>query len=489
MRGARPYRIAWAAALAPALAGCGNGAGGSAPAVDPRDELVPVTVDRIRAEPLQRRVAVVGTLYPDEEVVLSNEVEGRVVEIDADVGDLVAPGAKLLRLDDTDYRLKLEQARFDLLEVLAKLNLTDTDRLAQLDVRQLPAVRGASAEKAFAKAELDTAGAAVRSAEADVKGAVAELANAEVKLRDAEANRRSGAATEQEVLDRRTRRDAIASAADAARARLEAARARVQSSQAKLEAAGAQEAIAIADSVALTAQARRKKAAVDQADKDAADTVVSAPRPKAAAGATGAGGARRYTVTARRVAVGDFARVPTELFRLMFTDPLKLRVHVPERYVGEVVGRQAVELRVEAYSEIFQGAVSRINVVNEVNRTFEVEIIVPNGHGRLNPGGFAKADILTRTDAGVPMVPQEALISFAGVTKFFLLDESAGGPVAREVQVRPGEAREFPGPRPGSTERWVEVRPVDPKVVLKPGMKLIASGATRLAEGTRVKVK
>jgi multidrug efflux pump subunit AcrA (membrane-fusion protein) len=162
---------------------------------------------------------------------------------------------------------------------------------------------------------------------------------------------------------------------------------------------------------------------------------------------------------------------------------------VPERYVGEVRKDQAVELRVEAYAEPFRGVVGRINVVNEVNRTFEVEIVVPNGQGRLKPGSFAKADILTRTDDGVIMVPQEALVSFAGVTKFFLLDESGKSPVAREVRVHIGKSREFAGRDTSEPERWVEVRPVNPKTVLSPGMVLITSGNARLAEGTRVRVK
>ena len=108
----------------------------------------------------------------------------------------------------------------------------------------------------------------------------------------------------------------------------------------------------------------------------------------------------------------------------MLDHVLKLRVTVPEKYKPEVRIGQPVAVRVEAYpNRVFAGTVTRINpTVDTVNRTFMVEIEVPNYERTLSAGGFAQAEILTRTDSDILTVPPEAIVSFAGVTKVFVAE-------------------------------------------------------------------
>ena len=47
---------------------------------------------RVEVQSYRRTVESVGSLFPDEEVTVSSEVEGRVEQVLADVGDRVAPG-------------------------------------------------------------------------------------------------------------------------------------------------------------------------------------------------------------------------------------------------------------------------------------------------------------------------------------------------------------------------------------------------------------
>src|SRR5262245_23343944 len=83
----------------------GNGVGGNgdaAPKKDPAPREKPavaVTVEPVTPRPIQRGVGVVGTLFGQEEVVLSAKVDGRIVKIHHDVGDSVRPGTPLLELD------------------------------------------------------------------------------------------------------------------------------------------------------------------------------------------------------------------------------------------------------------------------------------------------------------------------------------------------------------------------------------------------------
>ena len=57
------------------------------------------------ARSVRRTVSAVGSLYGRDEVNITPKVEGRVVKIHRDVGDVVRPGDVLLEIDPTDYQL------------------------------------------------------------------------------------------------------------------------------------------------------------------------------------------------------------------------------------------------------------------------------------------------------------------------------------------------------------------------------------------------
>jgi len=471
------------------VAGCKPQGSGNAGKVERPP--VAVTVATARAETLQRRVTVVGSLHADEEVLVSNKIAGRVIEILADVGDWVEPGKELARIDPTDYQQRHDQAKFDLVETLAKLNMPVDADFTKIDIRKLPAPSAVAAETRTAKAEIDSAEADLKSFMADIEGARAELDNGEMKYLEAVRNRKIGAATEDEVADRLTRRAALKAALDGRLAKLESARVKIRTAQAKYEFAQATETIVAADAGAMIAQAERKRKIVEATKTALDETTIFAPKPKRKAdGPDLPPGPRKYFVTVRSAAEGDYADEPKPLFHLMFLDPLKLKVFVPERFFGEVKLGQTVELRVSAYDRVFEGTVQRMNVVDPTNRTFEAEITVRNGERLLQPGGFAKSAILTRKDAGVVMVPQESIVSYAGVVKLFVLDGSGNPPASREVQVVVGEGREFPTGPGGIPERWVEVHPAPGETgTVKSGDQVITSGMSKLARGTKVEVK
>lgn len=153
---------------------------------------------------------------------------------------------------------------------------------------------------------------------------------------------------------------------------------------------------------------------------------------------------------------------------------LKLRAAVPEKHAPDVRVGQPVEVRVDAYPDrVFSGIVARVApTVDTLNRTFQVEIELPNRHptARLKAGGFAKAEILMRTESGVVTVPPGAVVAFAGVTKVFLAD----GDRAKAVEVRLG-------PR---EKDWVEVIGPVPAAA-----RVITSGFAQLVDGSPIRVR
>lgn len=198
------------------------------------------------------------------------------------------------------------------------------------------------------------------------------------------------------------------------------------------------------------------------------DTRIVAPRPSA----SDPNVELTYAITSRSAAEGSFVRIGTEVFKLVIDRMLKLKVPVPDRYVGEVKEGQKASVKTAAYEKTFEGTVTRINPsVDQTTRTFEVEIQVPNPDGVLKSGSFAKAAIVTRRDANTQTVPLDAVVRFAGITKIFLKE----GDKARERQVTPG----------AMTAEWIEI--ASPK--LPNGAQVVTSGQSLLSDGLPIFVR
>ncbi len=372
---------------------------------------VAVTLENVSLRPVQRTIETVGTLFPFEQVIECAKVEGRVRKIARDVGDRVKPGDLLLEVDPTDFELSVRQAQRALEVEQAKLGLSEVPT-GDFDVSQLPVVVEAGAKAGRAKERLDR----VRMLVARSALSKEEMGNASSDARALEAEYQN------QIL---------------------MAKSGVATVQMKQEA------------LAIVAQQLR-------------DTRIVAPRPSA----SDPNVELTYAITSRSAAEGSFVRIGTEVFKLVIDRMLKLKVPVPDRYVGEVKEGQKASVKTAAYEKTFEGTVTRINPsVDQTTRTFEVEIQVPNPDGVLKSGSFAKAAIVTRRDANTQTVPLDAVVRFAGITKIFLKE----GDKARERQVTPG----------AMTAEWIEI--ASPK--LPNGAQVVTSGQSLLSDGLPIFVR
>jgi RND family efflux transporter MFP subunit len=435
-RGLLRRAIRWTVGLVIAGAAVGGGLllvgrhGGAAQAPVERPAVtVAVTLAPVTPRAVQRTVAVVGSLYGRDEIAILPKVDGRVIRIYHDVGDTIRPGEVLLELDPTDYELAAAEARRALELELAKLGLKELPGEAY-DVSRLPMVVRAAAQE-----------------------------------RDAALRR-----------DRVQRLGGVTSDEDRETAEMNWAVAKAGSQQALLDAR------------ATLAAARHRQAALDIALQKLKDTKVLVPgaaattAPVRLAAADPADGPE-YAVAQRSVSEGEMVYaapgMATTLYRLIIDRPLKLKATVPERFRGAVKVGQEVRLAVESYpGQEFAGQVARVNPsVDRASRTFQIEVHVPNDDRKLSPGSFAKAQVLTHTGQA-PTVPEEALVTFAGVTKVFVVQ----GEKAREVQVRTGQVVTVTDQ--GRPRTWIEV-----EGELPPGAPVITSGQTQLGDGTPVRVR
>lgn len=135
-------RLGIAALLMLGLLGCNR----QAPVQAKQDPgPIPVRATTVAAKQLQRDVESVGTLFPYEEVTISSEIDGRVIEVGADLGDSVTKDQVLVRVSDEEQRYLLAQQEAQLRQSLERLGLkTEKDRIT--DIKATPDVRRAQAD-------------------------------------------------------------------------------------------------------------------------------------------------------------------------------------------------------------------------------------------------------------------------------------------------------------------------------------------------------
>lgn len=106
---------------------------------------VKVPVTHVKMRQVQRVVESVGTLYPYDEVLVSAEIEGRVDQVDVDLGDSVTQGQILVHISDEEQRYILAQNEAQLRMSMERLGLKEENERVQ-DIRQTPEVRRAQAD-------------------------------------------------------------------------------------------------------------------------------------------------------------------------------------------------------------------------------------------------------------------------------------------------------------------------------------------------------
>jgi RND family efflux transporter MFP subunit len=105
----------------------------------------PVYVYTVAEETSQRRVQAAGSLFALEESILSAQVEGRVSEVLADVGDTVKEGQPLILIDPQELQFEVDRQRGLVTQVRAQLGIAPNDP-PPADPQKLASVQRAAAD-------------------------------------------------------------------------------------------------------------------------------------------------------------------------------------------------------------------------------------------------------------------------------------------------------------------------------------------------------
>ena len=105
----------------------------------------PVRFYTVAEETARRRIQAVGSLYAFEESTLSSQVEGRVAEVLADVGDNVKAGQALIALDPQELQFEVDRQRGFVTQVRAQLGIGPNDP-PPTDPKKIASVQRAEAD-------------------------------------------------------------------------------------------------------------------------------------------------------------------------------------------------------------------------------------------------------------------------------------------------------------------------------------------------------
>lgn len=369
-----------------------------ADAKDTSTESIQVSTAPVVERTGNRGVEVVGSLDAEDEVTVSSQASGNLDEISVDLGSVVRRGQVIARLDQRELKLKVDQAQGTLHQAEARLGVSRDERV---NPQKQP----------------------------DVRQAFAALERARYDLTAYKALFETGTISSQQF-------DVYQKALDQAEARYQAALENVRNLEAAIE---------------------EKRAALDLAKKQLADSEILSPI--------------NGVVKEKSASRGEYLQPGKPIVTIVQINPLRLKLEVPETFAAGVVRGQVVTLRVDSFSDReFKGVIKRINPsMDEKNRSLIAEAEVTNANGLLRPGMFARAQIVSDSKSTSLMVPEKAVVSLAGVNKVFVVD--AGHAVERLVKL---------GTRDGSLVEILEG--------IKSGDRVITSNTEQLHDGASVAV-
>lgn len=175
----------------------------------------------------------------------------------------------------------------------------------------------------------------------------------------------------------------------------------------------------------------------------------------------------------RMVEIGSTVAVGSPVVRIIDADPLKITAGAPERYAGEVRTGTVADLMFESGERATGRTTFVATAVNEQNRTFEVEIEVPNPGARLKPGMVATVRLSRGSQREAVLVPRDAVLRGADGYIVYVVADRNGVMTAESRSVRTGS---------GAAGRVVIEEGIEP------GEMVIVVGQQQVAAGDRVQI-
>lgn len=355
-----------AALAALGLAACkrSNGQTNAAANASPTPNVVQVSTAAAVMRQLPQFFEGTGSLAANQQTDVAPETAGKVAAVGVDIGSSVRKGQMLIKIEDADFKDRIQQAQAQLDQAKA----THQQNMAKIGMKPGQKFNPeAVPEVAAARAAWDLSEKTLRRYEKLVEsGDVSRAAY------DQQKAARDQAAEQHQALIHQAQQNYAA----------------VANSQAAVDAA---------------------QTTLSLARRNLTYTVVVAPM----------GG----YVSDRPADIGEYISPQQKVATIVSLNPLRVRIDVPEQAIPQIHIGESVSVAVSAYPDrSFAGHVARVSPsVTASSRTMTVEADVDNPNAELKPGQFATIKILLPQSAPAVLVPQRALRTISGATYVFVI--------------------------------------------------------------------
>jgi len=167
----------------------------------------------------------------------------------------------------------------------------------------------------------------------------------------------------------------------------------------------------------------------------------------------------------------------TQVMRLVNLSDMYIQADIPETYLADVTVGKNVEVYFPVLGETIQAKVRQVgNYISPANRTFRLEVTVPNKDGHIKPNLTAKLKINDYSSEEAILIPQSVISEDASGSQYVYVTkaaERAGESVAQRVVIKTGKTE----------GDFVEI-----KDGLKSGDTIIQEGARSVKDGQHVKI-
>lgn len=139
--------------------------------------------------------------------------------------------------------------------------------------------------------------------------------------------------------------------------------------------------------------------------------------------------------------VGELAAPGQPIITLVNMSEMKVKADVSENYVQAVKPNAKVEVNFPSFGMSTEANIRQVsNIINPMNRTFSVEVRVPNSDGSLKPNGIATLKIKDFEVKEALVVPAIAIGKDAKGDFLFVINEEDGKPKAVKKYVTTGRS-------------------------------------------------
>lgn len=410
-------------------------------AAEPTAAPTNVTVQTADLGTIMNSVTNTGEVVPVEEVGVSAKLSGKAVSSSVEVGKYVKAGDVLFSIDDTDYRLQVNQARAAVESAQAGYESAQAGYNSTVGGTQQQSVQ--QVEQALTSAKL-----AVDSAQQnyDRQKQLAENNSNVVLAQNGYNDAKAAYDRTKSLFDAGVATQVALDSAETAMLQAEEnLKTATVNANASLEAAettlkNAQEALATAqknyDLTTNVLNPEREKTAKSSV-QSAASSILSAQAAYDIAMNTLSNTTVRAPIsgyiTSSSVTVGQMVQAGAPMVTIIDTHSMDIKLKVTESVVTGIKAGSEAKISVKSANiENLPGTVATVSPSKDAQTgLFEVVINVPNAEGVLKGGMFADVTIVTEKYDGVLCIPATAVLTEND--KSYVYVEQGGSAVKKEI--------------------------------------------------------